>query len=302
MPGLIGPGTFGGFFGDGSDQGPLPSVATRDIFIGGNTTLDASRRLRTSGCRLFVRGRLTIDSTGGDQHGIISNNGADAANAALGNTSGGAGGGGNFFPAGGNGGAGGVGVSFGTGIDPTNGGSTLDSLGGNGGLAGQGATGLLRGNPGAATLVPEPNARYRTFFEALSGVLYVQRGGGLVPIVPSGGAGGAGGGRGANANPPLNGGGGGGGGGVVFVCAAEIVLVGFAPHLSAHGGNGDSGTTTGNSGSGGGGGGGVVIVVCSKLTGDLSANVLGGQGGAAGTGGHQLGFVGSPGRFILFRV
>jgi hypothetical protein len=302
MAGLVGPGTFYGLFGAGTDTGPLPPVATRDLFIGGNLSLNPSSRFASSGSRLYVRGRLTIDSTGGDQHGIVANNGANASVSTQGSTAGGAGGGGNFFPGGGAGGAGGVGVSSGNGTDPTSGVSTTDSLGGNGGTAGAGGVGLARGNPGTANVVPEPYARYRTLTEALSGVLVVRRGNAVVAIVPSGGAGGAGGGHATASVPPLSGGGGGGGAGAVYVCAAEIVLIGSNPHFSAHGGDGDSGSVVGATGAGGGGGGGPVILVTSKLTGDLNVNFQGGASPSLGANGHQPGLPGSPGNFFLFEV
>lgn len=253
-------------FGDGSDLAGLnpTSPLTRDWYFT-DLQIDAGHTLNTGGCRVFVKGTLTLN-------GVIQNNGANgtdglvagigtggvAATAAT--IGGGSQNGGN--------GSNTIGVGSGTNLGqvPT---SFRPGAGGAGGAGAGGAGGPVT----AFSFFTDANGSINNLYSAQSGRVLGNNG------VFWGGSGGGGGG-GSGAGPC--GGGGGGGGGVVIVSASKITGSGVINSLGGNGGNGYQ--VSGNTGGGGGGGGGYIIVVTAGGV-FPTTNAAGGTGGAKrGTG------------------
>jgi hypothetical protein len=288
MPGLTGAGTFDSFFGDGSDGNSVPASFTRDMFFSGNILLNASNRVSTNNWRMYVRGQLTIDSSGlaaGDVDGIVRSNGGDAAGSAGGisptgfyyGSSGGNGGSGS-----GTAGQGGVGAQIfsigGTGANGSNGLSTLG-----------GAAGTPNPFPAAG---PQPH--FRSFGNAINGTISYL----YYAVAAQGGMGGGGGGVTTGSNPSA-GGGGGGGGGVLYICARELVVIGSNVHMAARGGRGAAGGAAPGGGGGGGGGGGAIIITFWSRTGQIQFNLA---GGTTGGGGQPNGPAATGGSIFTFQV
>ena len=261
-----------GHFGDGSDGDVTISIATsltRDTYYE-NLTIDPGVELNAAGCRVFVRGTLTlgagsvIKSDGGDGSGATA--GLPALSKSLGG-----------------GGSGGVG---GTGIGQAGGpGGNI----GSGAMGGAGANGTA-GNGGGAggtagTLTPPVNVAPRDVVSATQGAaMDWQASGSPDPIVFRGGSGGGGGGADSGGE---DGGGGGGGGGICMVaaCIVSTPAVGAQPEIRAQGGNGGNGVgfPPNLGGGGGGGGGGCAILVRRVVLGAVGVNVHA-DGGNGGTG------------------
>ena len=287
--------------GDGSD-GDLTTTGdvtlTKDTYYG-TLNVSAGHTLFTDGYRMFVKGKLTVASTG-----KISNSGGNGGNAT---TTGGTAGtlaNGNTLPAGSIGkvGADGIGAN-GVGTAGTAGDAVLLALGvaGSGGGDGGATTGFaggVAGAGGARTSIAQDYPRNQSF--ALK--LYDVSGTTIAQHTVSGGSGSGGSGGGANFSSGTTGGGGGSGGsgGVLLIAAGEIENNGA---IEAHGGNGGNGGNStfvnhgGGGGGGGGGAGGMVILITNKYSGTGTKTATGGTAGALGlkTGNGVNGVAGTVG-------
>ncbi len=265
------PGKFAeDFFGDGSDgdydlNGP-DAALTRDKFFR-NLTIRAGGALATAGHRVFVKEKLTIESTGKLGAWGDSSNGGTMVPVPWSGTSGAGGYRGYTLATGTNATAGAAGGTGDTALK-TYGPSCLLSGGGGGGggYVGDAATGTA------------PVA-------------------GISALGADGGAGGAGTSDGSSVD--LDGGLGGGGGGVVMVYAREIDNAG---KINANGADGEGGQVSGgsSSGAGGGGGGGVVILYYERTSGS-GVGTVEAPGGAAGTPGGAA-TAGSNGTVHTYQV
>ena len=205
------------YYGDGSDGDvTIPSAATvtlaRDMYYR-NLTVASGGTLVTNGYRVFVRGDLSVESTGS-----INNNGVTATTntGALGGGSASIGGGGDG------------------GDNSTNGTSVTSSYGGAGGDGGGGGGGT--GGTITAPAIPLLLRDLRMATTLFDGTASF-----------TGGGGGGGGDDGT-----VVGGGGGGGGGVVMVATRRVTNEGSISADGGDGADGNSADDSGGGGGGGG--------------------------------------------------
>ena len=288
-----------GWMGDGSDGTATLSTSqtlSRDMFYQ-DLTVDAGVTLNPGGCRVFVKGRLTLNgniSAAGGNGGAAS--GANGGSAGTAGTPFGTG----FLGSSGAGGAGAMGGGFSPGgagasnsapsrfVTNTagSGAAGLTGGGGGGGNGGGGggavvAVSAQQGDIHAITLAINGSTGRATF--GLSSLTAGSGGGGGGTVV---------------SGPNKGGGGGGGGGGYVAVCAHEIVGTGS---ISARGGDGGAGETGNTTGGGGGGAGGVVVVVVD--IGNIpNLDASGGAGGAGSLGGSTNGGAGGNGITVQYKL
>jgi len=264
-------------FGDGSD-GALTVAGTvtltRDTYYT-NLTVPAGQILQPGGCRIWVRGTLTVDVGG-----IIRTNGVNAS---------GSSGGGAVTAAvwGSSSGAGGNGTAT-NGNAGTNRTECIPGFTGSGGAGGAGSGGTAGGG-GTVTAAVANRGTVRNPISGGVGNYFSTAG--LIQLQPGAG-GGAGGGDGGTAGR-----GGGSGAGGIFIFAREVVNNGT---ISANGGAGATLAAAGIGG-GGGGGGGVIIIGFHAFSGS-TPTVLGGAGGAGGGGGGLTGSDGNPGIYIPLQL
>ena len=261
---LISPTFFPGIYGDGSDGDVTETTRTlaRDTFYN-NLTVPAGVTLDTGGFRVFVKGTLTVASTGIIDHPGANGGaaGGTAAAATAGTLAASSNGGTSGSGAGGNGGA-----------------ISSNGIGGTGGAGGAGSGGA----GGAGGVITAPGAQVSSI---RAGVIFAMMGQSFgisgttaaTQVAPRGGSGGGGGGgNGLNA-----GAGGGGGGGYVMVAARTCVNNGT---IRAKGGDGGNASGAGGGGGGWGGGGGGGGGVCVLITDTFTGNEPTAPGGAAGAG------------------
>lgn len=256
-----------GPYGDGSDGSATISIATsltRDTYYQ-DLTINSGIELNAAGCRIFVRGTLTLNASS-----VIKNDG----DAASGPTAG----------------AGATSQSIGDGATGGQGGESASEAGANGGNIGSAGMGASGGNGGlgsgggaggsGGTVTAPVNVAPRDVTSAIqcAAMDWQASGGGVVAF--RGGAGGAGGGASSGGS---DGGGGGGGGGVLMVaaCIISTPTSGTAPEIRANGGQGGNGAG-GAGGGGGGGGGGCAIVVRRVVLGSGFTHEASGGGGGTG--------------------
>ncbi len=261
------------FYGDGSDGDVVTNAnweITRDTYYN-NLTVSNGFWFRTHGFRLFVKGKLTIESTG-----LLHCNGGDGGLAIV-PDSGLPGAAGPDYP------------SYGY----ARGGTAASGYGGTGGNSVAGTV------TGTAAAGGTGEARVKSFGPTVlrggcggGGGAYCGAAGGTEATAgysalgADGGAGGAATSDGSSVN--LYGGGGGGGAGVLFVYAREIDNAGA---MRANGGAGGQVSGANQAGAGGGGGGGAVVVYYTTSSGSglgttsAAAGATGGTGGAGGAGG-----------------
>jgi hypothetical protein len=308
-------------FGNGAD-GDLTissnTSLTRDTFLN-DLTIDAGFTLTTAGFRLFVKGTLTIASTGViGFNGVNGNNGNNGSGTSFG--TGGAGGasladgnlkGSEAGKNGTSGGAGGNGGSGNPGSNGTNGTAITNSFadsysqaGSTGGAGGTGGTGGgTGGTPGTSGTI---SASFVRPYSSIFGVPMLDFTPGSSPafLRYNGNAGGStgGGGGGSNVVGTTGGGGGGGGGngsagGTVVIAAKTIVNNGSIQAVGGNGGNGGNGANAAGAGVAGGGGGGaggnggaggVIVLIYQSLSGSGTITAAGGAVGTGGTGGTQV--------------
>lgn len=278
-------------FGDASDGDVTISAFTtlsREMHYN-NLTVTSVGQLKPNGCRIYVRGTLTIDAGGSiDDDGFSATNQVGRTGFVARNYLGGQGT---------NAGSGWsvVSVNQATGlaaIDNTNcslNGTNTAPIGGNGGNS-------LTRNGGAGGLAPR-NATPQKW----SGRILDGRGSfGAF----NGGSGGGGGGVTVSVytSGTFISGGGGSGAGIVWIAAATVANSG---NISAKGGNGANaslGVGTGSCGGGGGGGGGLVAIITRSTTIGGTVSAAAGTGGTgAGVGGTNGGN-GTPGHYVLMVV
>lgn len=251
---------------------------TRDIYCT-TLTLTGGAFIIPNGYRIFVSVALVVNvnfTIVANEHDASAGTGGGAIAAAY--LAGSAGGG--------NGAAGTTGAA---------GANVTAALGGAGGAGGLNTGSPATGGGTAGGTVTAPTANQggppHNVAQALSGVC-----GSTTPTLYAGGGGGSAGTASAGTGV---GGGGAGGGGVLVISAASIqIAAGVNLNLSAPGGTGGNavvGSSTNVGGGGGGGGGAVILVYGYKLlTGTLTFNVAGGNGGT-GVGTGRAGAVGSAG-------
>jgi hypothetical protein len=247
-----------------------------------NNVTIATGSLRTAGCRLWVRGILTINSGC-----FVHDDGNNANSGTIGGT----------FSAtrgflGGQTGAAGAGVSVaGNGINAAVATAELHPLNSLGVTPSGGAGGNCGARTGGVgTAITAAAFGQNPVGNWLSGRQYTNT---LTTGKTYGFAGGQGGSSGANdTGAAATSGAGGGGGGNVWIAANTIINNG---RISANGGNGGNATGTGAAGGGGGGSGGTVIVITNTPSSSIGLiQSIGGAGGSPiGTG--SVGSSGSVG-------
>lgn len=272
-------------FGDGSDGDVTVSThvtLTRSMFYNNLTVSGAGSQITTNGYKIFVKGTLTIASSG-----LIEANGVQATDI---NGAPGVGGGdiGNSFSVGSNGGLGAIGkgaVGGGAGVGL----NIFFGLGASGSGGNSGA-GIGSGNTGGTNVI----GTSKKFRQADPHIL-----GGITSLnFAMGGGGGAGGGGDGALNVGGDGGGGGSGAGCVFIFAKTIDFSGSIQAIGGKGGPGTDGTAI-NCGGGGGGGGGssgaIIIAYFDMVKDSASYDVSAQTGGGHGLSGGGVGFDGNDG-------
>lgn len=278
-------------FGDASDGDVTISSLTtlsREMHYN-NLTITSAGRLKPNGCRIFVRGTLTINAGGSiDDDGFSATDQVGRTGFVARNY------------------LGGQGTNAGSGwsvnaVNQANGNAAINNsncslndtnttpLGGTGGNSSS-RTG------GAGGTAPQ-NATPQKW----SGRILDGRGSfGAF----NGGSGGGGGAATVTAitTGPFVSGGGGSGAGIVWIAAATVANSG---NISANGGNGANaslGVGTGSCGGGGGGGGGLVAIITRSTTIGGTVSAAGGTGGTgAGVGGTN-GANGGNGHYVLMVI
>jgi len=287
-------------YGDGSDGDVTISGNTslsRDMYYN-NLTVNTGVVLTSNGCRIFVKGTLTLTGTAKIAYSNVAagngGNGTGAAGGAAGNA--GAqlvGSASSTLPNGTVGLVGKIGGFNTNGISGANGSvSQMNVQHSNGSVGGQGGTrsGGNGGSGGTAdyTLADKPIAYPQCIWiRTISAAINLNVILGTAPSSGSGGGEGANGGGGS--------GGSGGSGGPVVVVARIITGSGTIEAKGGAGGNGGNGFGTGNTGGGAGGNGGAggwITLIYSDNTGWSGSCIVtggtGGTGGAGGTGGTGL--------------
>jgi len=278
-------------FGDASDGDVTISAFTtlsREMHYN-NLTVTSTGQIKPNGCRIYVRGTLTIDAGGSiDDDGFSATNQVGRTGFVARNY------------------LGGQGTNAGSGwsvvaLSQANGNAAINNtnsslnatnaapIGGNGGNS-------LSRTGGAGGTAPQ-NATPQKW----SGRILDGRGSFGAFNGGSGGGGGA-----VSVTVYTSGtfisGGGGSGAGIVWIAAATIANSG---NISAKGGNGANaslGVGTGSCGGGGGGGGGLVAIITRSTTIGGTVSAAAGTGGTgAGTGGTNGGN-GTPGHYVLMVV
>lgn len=271
-------------FGDGSDGDVSVSThitLTRSMFYN-NLTVTSIGQITTNGYKIFVKGTITLASTG-----MIEANGV-AATDINGATGVGSGDIGNTFSLGSSGGFGqiskgdaGGGTVIGTNI--------FYGLGPSG-SGGNSGSGISAGNVGGTNSVS--TVKSLRLFDPL-----INQGASLINFA-MGGGGGAGGGGDSLTNAGGDGGGGGSGGGCVFIVARIIDLSGSIQAIGGKGGPGTDGTAV-NCGGGGGGGAGasgaVILAYYDVIKDSASYDVSAQDGGSKGLAGGGISFDGVDG-------
>lgn len=278
-------------FGDASDGDVTISAFTtlsREMHYN-NLTITAAGQLKPNGCRIYVRGTLTIAAGGSiDDDGFSATNQVGRTGFVARNYLGGQG-----TNAGSGWSINAVNQAFGNdAVNSTNtslNGSNLTPAGGNGGASltragGTGGTAPQNATPQKwSGRILDGRGSFGAFNGGTGG-----GGGGVTVSVYTGGS--------------FVSGGGGSGAGIVWIAAATVANSG---NISAKGGNGANaslGTGTGSCGGGGGGGGGLVAIITRSTTIGGTVSASGGTGGTgAGTGGTS-GSNGRGGHYVLMVV
>lgn len=281
------------FFGDASDGnlifdgsatvlGIAPSISTytlnRDIYAN-NMTVNTGVTVLSAGYRVYVRGKLLVNSGG-----AISCNGASAngPGAGVGYSNAGS-----LYVTSLSGMAG-VAANGSSQNGLNNSANSGAAIGGTGGKGGN-VTGGTGGTGSSQT--SNPNFSFGNVVTMTTGKVFL----GAYTSPPGGGGGGSG----AISGTTGSSGAGGAGGGAVLVCAFTLDNRGT---ISANGGNGGNATGSPSAAGGGGGGiGGMVLVSYRNLAsiGTITAN-----GGTPGTGVSEsaAGTAGSSGRVVTMRI
>jgi hypothetical protein len=278
-------------FGDASDGDVTISAFTtlsREMHYN-NLTVTSAGQLKPNGCRIYVRGTLTIAAGGSiDDDGFSATNQVGRTGFIARNY------------------LGGQGTNAGSGwsvvaVSQANGNAAINNtncslnvtnaapIGGNGGNS----SGRLGGAGGTAPQNATP--------QKWSGRILDGRGSFGAFNGGSGGGGGA-----VSVTVYTSGtfisGGGGSGAGIVWIAAATIANSG---NISAKGGNGANaslGVGTGSCGGGGGGGGGLVAIITRSTTIGGTVSAAAGTGGTGAGVGATNGGNGTPGHYVLMVV
>lgn len=278
-------------FGDASDGDVTISAFTtlsREMHYN-NLTITSAGQLKPNGCRIFVRGTLTIDAGGSiDDDGFSATNQVGRTGFVARNYLGGQG-----TNAGSGWSINSVNQAFGNdAVNSTNtslNGANLTPAGGNGGASltragGAGGTAPQNATPQKwSSRILDGRGSFGAFNGGTGG-----GGGGVTVSVYTGGS--------------FVSGGGGSGAGIVWIAAATVANSG---NISAKGGNGANaslGVGTGSCGGGGGGGGGLVAIITRSTSIGGTVSASGGTGGTGAGVGGTSGSNGRDGHYVLMVV